>query len=71
MVQDIGGGCNSKEHEEEDEQGCLPVVGADMLRGIQNGPHEPPCIIIHWSGTVFSAPTCHSPFIMCMGALLD
>ena len=42
VVQHVRRGSNGKHHEKEDEETSLPVVGTDMLCGVQDSPHEPP-----------------------------
>lgn len=49
MVQHIRRCCDGKDHEEEDEQASLPVVGANMLCGIKNSPHQPTCSLFGFS----------------------
>ena len=46
MVKYVCRGSNGKNHKEEDEETSLPVVGTDMLCGIQDSPHESPYITI-------------------------
>ena len=43
VVQHVSRSRNGKDHEEEDEEAGLPIVGTDMLCGIQDGAHQPAC----------------------------